>query len=348
MDDALDYYRASLDIEIDLKQNNEIAYRLNSIAEIYWRRGMYVDALVYLRESETRVEGIDEPSETARHFRVLGQVQRARGQYDEAVQAFLTAIPAFEHTPRISGLASTRCALADMYIAQGRFREALQVIEEGLTYFEKQSGPNMAAMKLSHAAFLIEMGDYPGAEEELNAVHHSSSARELESPAFSEYVRGLLLAATRHPAADEHLSRAVNAARQEHDLWLSGVSSIALGRVMVGQGSMERGRKLLVATLEEARKAGIRPVQASAAFAVAETELALGRHKAAEELLLEGKMLAESYQGRILLRSINQAISSLARDRGDFEASEKASREAHELFEWARAQVPAPHVARFQ
>jgi len=348
LDDALDYYRASLDIEIDLKQNNEIAYRLNSIAEIYLRRGMYVDALVYLRESETRVEGIDEPSETARHFGVLGQVQRARGQYEEALQAFLTAIPAFEQTPRISGLASTRCALADIYIAQGRFREALQVIEEGMTYFQKESGANMAALKLSHADFLIEVGDYPGAEEQLNSVQNMNMAREFESRAYYEYVRGRLLAATQGQAAGKHLSQAVDEARKKHDPLLSGVASIAFGQVLIDQGAVERGRKLLVATLEEARKGGLRPVQASAALALAETELASGRPTAAEELLAEAKILAESFQGRILLQRINQAISLLWRERGDLIVAEKASEEAQELFGWLVAHLPAQHANTFQ
>ena len=245
LDDALDYYRASLDIEIDRKQDNEIAYRLNSIAEIYWRRGMYVDALIYLRESETRVVGVDEPSETARHFGVLGQVQRARGQYDEAILAFLTAIPAFEQTPRISGLAGTRCALADVYIAQGRFQEALQVIEDGMTYFQKESGANMAAMKLSHADFLIEMGDYPGAEEQLSSVQSLNLAKEFQSRAYFEYVRGRLLAATNSQAAGKHLSQSVEEAKKEHDPLLSGVASIAFGRVLIDQGAVERGKKSL-------------------------------------------------------------------------------------------------------
>jgi len=348
LDEALDHYRASLDIEFDLKQNNEIAYRLDSIAEIYWRSGLYVDALVYLRESGTRLEGIEQSSETAFHLGVLGQVQRARGQHEEAIQAFLVAIPAFEQTGGLSGLASARCALADIYIAQGRFREALQVIEEGMTYFQKESGANLAALKLCYAAFLIEVGDYSGAEEHLDSVLNTNMAREVKSPAYLKYVRGRLLVTTQAQVAERNLSEAVDEAGREHDPLLSGVASIALGRVLIDQGAVERGRKLLVATLEEARKAGLRPVQASAALALAETELASGRPTAAEELLVEAKVLAESFQGRILLQRVNQAFSLSARERGDLITAQRASEEAQELFGWLLAHLPDQHTDTFR
>ncbi|MGH9334645.1 MAG: protein kinase domain-containing protein, partial [Vicinamibacteria bacterium] len=123
--EALDHYRASLDIELDLKQNNEIAYRLDWIAEVYRRSGRYVEALVYLEQARIRLEGIDEPSERAFHLRILGDVQKARGQYDEALQAYLSAIPILERSANLEDLVKARCSLANVYIAQGRFGEAL-------------------------------------------------------------------------------------------------------------------------------------------------------------------------------------------------------------------------------
>jgi tetratricopeptide (TPR) repeat protein len=345
LDEALDYYRASLDIEIDLKQNNEIAYRLDSIAEMYWRKGLNVDALVYLHESEARLEGIAETSETSFHLSVLGQVQRARGQYEDAIRAFLMAIPGLEQTGGLNGLASTRCALADIYVTQGRFREALQVIEDGMAYYQNQSD---TTLRVCYADFLIEVGDYPGAEEQLNSVHRNDNARELESNAYFEYVRGRLLAATRSRTAKTQLAQAVNEAAIEHDPLLSGVASIALGRILIDQGMVEHGSELLRATLEEARKAGLRSVQASAALVLAETELAAGSAPTAEELLAEAKALAESFQGRLLLHRVTEALSSLARDRGDTIVAERANKEARELFALLLDQLPAQHARTFQ
>jgi serine/threonine protein kinase/Tfp pilus assembly protein PilF len=348
LDDALEYYRSSLDIEFDLNQQNEIAYRLDSLAEIYWRKGQFVDALVYLRESDARIEGIGESSEAAFHLGVLGQVQKARGQYEEAIQAFLKAIPALEQTRSLKDLASSRCALAEIYVVQGRFREALQVIQAGLRYFEKDPGVNLATLKLCHADFLIQVGDYPEAQEQLDFVENMDLADELDSPGLVEYLRGRLLAATERPEAEKHLWAAVEEASKSNDLLLSSRVNIALGRAMVSQGMLERGTKVVRTSLEQARRTGHRSVQASAALALAEIELISGRRSAAEELLGEAKLLADGFQGRLLLRRINQELSSLARHRGDLAVAEKAKEEAGKLTAWLLDNLPSQHTATFQ
>jgi hypothetical protein len=111
---------------------------------------------------------------------------------------------------------------------------------------------------------------------------------------------------------------------------------------------VEHGSELLRATLEEARKAGLRSVQASAALVLAETELAAGSAPTAEELLAEAKALAESFQGRLLLHRVTEALSSLARDRGDTIVAERANKEARELFALLLDQLPAQHARTFQ
>jgi serine/threonine protein kinase/Tfp pilus assembly protein PilF len=341
--EALDYYRASLDIELKLKQDNEIAYRLDWIAEVYRRSGLYVESLVYLEQARIRLEGVDEPPEKAFNLRILADVQRARGQLDDAAQALLMAIPIFQQREELDELARARSALADVYLVQGRFGEALQVIAQGLADF-RSGGTNLAAMNLSHADLLIELGEYEVAQQKLDAALDAAADRNFEERPYFAYVRGRLMATTRDGVASKYLSSASEEARRKGDLLLSGRANVALARVLIDQGDIQAGRRLLSRTLESSRKIRNREVQANAALALAEMELSAGRLSECETLSTEARELASDFQGKPILRRIYQNLLEVARMRGDSNAAEEVRREAQTVDNWLQEQVPSQHL----
>ncbi len=346
LEEALVHYRASLDIELNLNQNNEIAYRLDWIAEVYRRSGLYVEALVYLDQARIRLEGIDEPTERAFHLRILADVQRARGQFDEAVQALLMAIPVLEQREQHDDLSRARSALAEIYVVQGRFDEALQVIEQGLEYFNKGS-TNLAVMNLSYADFLIEVGERKAAQEQLHSVLALALDPDFEERPYFTYVKGRLMALDQNPEAVKYLSHAAENAQRKGELTLSDRARIVLSQVLNRQGESDASRRLLTQTLENARRSRSREVQAAAALALAETEIASGRLAGVEDLLAEARELATGFQGRLVLRRVHQAFSRIARERGDTDAAEAARREEKNVADWILEQVPSQHAHTF-
>jgi tetratricopeptide (TPR) repeat protein len=342
--EALDYYRTSLDIELRLKQDNEIAYRLDWIAEVYRRIGLFVESLVYLEQARIRLEGVDEPPEKAFNLRILADVQRARGQLNEAVQALLTAIPVFQERHELEELARARSVLADIFIVQGRFAEALQLIEQGLEDF-REGGVHLATMNLKYADLLVEAGNSEMAENKLNAALTAAGPAYERLPDF-EYVRGRLMIARREGEASRLLRSASEQGRRKGDLILSGRASIALARALTEQGETAAARSHLSQVLDASRSTRTREVQASAALALAELDLAAGRLSECGALLEEARKLATEFQGKPLLRLVHYNLLNLAMKRGDTESAERARREVENLTKWLKQQLPYQNFGR--
>jgi tetratricopeptide (TPR) repeat protein len=341
--EALDYYRTSLDIELRLKQDNEIAYRLDWIAEVYRRSGLFVESLVYLEQASIRLEGVDEPREKAFNLRILADVQRARGQLDEAVQALLTAIPVFQERQDLEELARARFALSDIFVVQGRFAEALQVIEQGLEDF--RDGLNLAMMNLKYADLLVEAGDSELAENKLDAALTAAGPVYGQLPDF-EYVRGRLMIARKEGEASRFLRSASEQGRRKGDLILSGRASIALARALTEQGETTAARSHLSRILDASRSTRTSEVQASAALELAELELASGRLSECSAFLEEARKRATEFQGKPLLRRVHYNLLNLAMKRGDTESAERARREVENLTEWLKQQLPYQNFGR--
>ncbi len=277
------------------------------MAEVNRRKGLYVESLISLEQARTRLEGVDEPLEKAFNLRILADVQRARGQLEDAVQAILTAIPIYQQREEFDELAWARSALADIYSVQGRFGEALQVVEQGLQDFSS-GGINLATMNLSYADFLINVGEYEAAQQKLSAALELATDSKLEEQPQFAYALGRIKSANQDRTASTYLSSASDQASRNGDLLLSGRASIALAEVLIAEGKVQDGRQLLSRTLESARKIRNLDVQAYAAVVLAETELSAGRLAESEALSFEAKDLAVDFQGKPILRRIQENL----------------------------------------
>jgi serine/threonine protein kinase/tetratricopeptide (TPR) repeat protein len=347
LDDALSHYRASLEIEWDLNRDNEIAYRLDAIAEVYRLKGRYVDALVYLNEASTRLSGVDQSSELAFNQSVLGQILRARGAYDQAAEALLKAIPVLEQSDQIRDLASARRALTDIYLDQGRFVEALQIVEQGLTFFQNDPG-GLAATKVHYAKLLLELGDADGAEEQLESILSIIPTLEFDARPEFHYVRGRVLAEKGNEAALRHLALAADEGANGGDVLFAGQASIALGRLLVSKGQLGRGRIILEKSLEDAVELRHRSVQSAALIELANCELAQGNSSRAFDLLVEARNVAAPYTGRLILTRANYELSLVAEMLGDETNARKAGTEARSLIQWMAERTPNRYVESLQ
>lgn len=346
-DQALDHYRASLDIEWVLKKDNEIAYRLDAIAEVLRLRGLYADALVYLEHAKMLLHD-SESLERGFNLSVLAQVRRARGQYDEAIQTLLEAIPILEPSDQVRDLASARHALVEIYIDQGRFAEALAVIDRGLAYFQKESGSNLAATKMLYASFLIDMGDYGAAEAELRSAGQLIHDAAFDRQPHYNFVWARLLAAQGKKGSRKHFQETINEAGQGRDALLAGKASVALAEILIEEHETAAGRKLLESTLGEATRLGHRAVRAEAMLAIAECEIDAGNFAVAQSLLSESREIADTFQGRLLLTRVNYQMGRVAAELNDVVTAEKLRQDSAQLADWMTTQVPPQYRDTFR
>jgi eukaryotic-like serine/threonine-protein kinase len=348
LEEALDRYRESLDIQLDLKQDNELAFRLDAIAEVYRLQGRYIDALVYLERAKALLDRHNIPSEQGFNLIVFGQIEKARGDYDEAIQALLKGVPPLETTDRFRDLASARRSLADVYVDQGRYVDAFQVINKGLEFFEKEQGRNLATMRVQYAEWLFELGDYASAEEQLDLVEKLVPTLEFEGRPHYYYIRGRSLAIKRAKNAQSYLSRAADESARGGDAFLAGRAKVALGRLLAASGESAAARRLLADALHEAERLRHPRVQAESSIALAECEMRSGKLVDAERRLDEAKSLATRFEGRTLLARADYHLGSIARMRGDDAAHEAAVGAATKLVQWMTAnQVPPEYRASF-
>jgi ATP/maltotriose-dependent transcriptional regulator MalT len=275
---------------------------------------------------------------------VLAEVQKARGHYDDAVQAFLVAIPALEQSEEVGYSARARSSLAEIFLAQGRFVEAIEVIQQGMAHFENEGGANLALMKVSYSEILIELGEYVRAQEQLDSLGELATKLESEDRPYYDYVRGHQLAVQRDAEAVNYLTRAA----MEGNASISGRANVALGRALIERSMVGAARTLLVETRENARKTGHREVQASAALGLAEMEIGEGSLPKAQELMFEAFELADGFQGRLLLRGVHQNRVLVAQRQGDTKAAEESRRELGALLEWLLDHIPAQHRESFR
>jgi serine/threonine protein kinase/tetratricopeptide (TPR) repeat protein len=343
---ALDYYRASLDIEWDLKKDNEIAYRLDAIGDVLRLRGLYADSLVYLEHAKLLLND-NESSERGFNLSVLAQVKRARGEYDEAIQALLEAIPLLEPSDHVRDLTDARHALVEIYVEQGRFAEALAVIDQSLTRYEKESGTNLAAAKTLYGNVLIEVGDYEAAEEELKSAARLIHGGAFDRQPYYNYVWARLLAARGKEGSGSRFQESLDQAGQGRDALLASKASVAFAVTLLEDGRTAAGRKLLEEALGEATKLGHRAVRAEALLVTAESEIEAGNLAVAQRLLSESKEIAAGFHGRLLLTRVHHQLGRVAAALNDTTSAKQFRQESAQLVQWITNQVPPQHRDEF-
>jgi CHAT domain-containing protein/Tfp pilus assembly protein PilF len=93
-DQALEYYQRGLELIKATGDRRTLATALNLIATIYYHRGDYADTLRFVEQADSLGKHLEYPDQTAytrvltgRVFRALGQMEKARQAFDEAIAA---------------------------------------------------------------------------------------------------------------------------------------------------------------------------------------------------------------------------------------------------------------------
>ncbi len=334
--EALTYVRRSLDIEWERSEHTELAIRLNTIADILRKQGLYTDAIVYLQAAKGYLERSDDLREKALNLRVMGAIESARGNYRTAQEAFLEMLQLFQRIGADPEVADAQLRIARLYAVQGRFEESLSAVESADALISPEH-KLAAQIELTRAEVFLRIGDVARASTEVDRASASLgpgddrlSLRLLQASVLRGSARAKEL-----PAELDAISRTANRVDQTE---LRLKTLVELGKVHLESGALELAATALGRAREEAAERRLRPIHADSALALAEVQRRLGRTEEARKYASEAVEVSQHFEGRPLEAESLFFLRDLARSMG-------ASEEAAALEEKTRA-VAATIVAQ--
>jgi tetratricopeptide (TPR) repeat protein len=345
-----------MQIEMEREDHENMAKRLDQIADIYRLKGQYDDALVYLEQAKSHLDKTKEKFEKGINLEYRGLVRKAQGSYNDAVEAFLAALPLYKEVDDQMSVADVQRSLGAIYESQGRYADAFaayQVCVETYKKLHTEHDLDRANSALGH--LYLSLGRPDDAEKAFKAAegagghddHHAHGEAAGHAPdillgqAWLLEVRGKVDEAA---AAYDKANVGANLSGQKE---VAVESRVALGKIYRRQGKTVTAEALLRRTREEAAKARLRPLEAEAAVALAETLLAKPDAEGARKAAQEAALLADKFSGKPTLAAAlvvqAQALEKLGKKDEALDAYAKAA----STLDWIRGSLKPEHVESY-
>jgi tetratricopeptide (TPR) repeat protein len=147
------HFQQALAIQQKLGDKPGLAVLLNNIAQIYQDRADLIQALRHYRQALELNQELDNTAQVAKGLTSIGRIYQIRGDLSQALhhyQAALTINRDLNNKPQI---ATSLWNIGDVYLKQDRLAEAETVLQEAVTLFELEGGPdaNVARQWLEEA-----------------------------------------------------------------------------------------------------------------------------------------------------------------------------------------------------
>ncbi|MGH9463619.1 MAG: protein kinase domain-containing protein, partial [Vicinamibacteria bacterium] len=350
LDEALQRFRESLQIEMDRRDDRELAIRLGQIADVYRIRGQYPDAVVYLEQGRIHSERSGDEIEKASNLVTTGRVKTALGRSDEAIEVLLTALAIFQDARHQQGVAEAQLRLAGAYSGMGRYAEAYQALQRSLEICrELELAHDLAEVRAHLGHFLTAMGHFDEAERELR------EAEVIAQEAHAEHIVSfILLGNAKLERYLGHLDRASEAAvlarqraervGQREELLLADLEQ---GYIRLLQGDLSEAERLFAEVRSDASRMGAHPLAAEALTGLAETYLAKGEFQSGYEAAAAAVSVAEGMTLRTIAFRALQILGEASKELGAAEESAETLRRAAELENWLRENMMPEHLEGF-
>jgi len=345
---ALEYHRRSLDIEWDRNEHTELAIRLNTIADVLRRQGLYSDALVYLDLAKGYLERSEDLKEKAINLRVLGRIEMARGNYATAQTALLETLQLFQEIGAAPETAETHLMLARMYANQGRFEDALQTVDSAETLLNEGAYRTGAEATLTRAEILLDLGDVNRASKELDrAATTLDPETRLERLLLNLLRIRVALSSPKPTNSRQQIDELIQDTDQPDLTELNWKARIQLGWAYLGRGENKHAVSVLSRVRDEAVQARFRPIQALATLALAKAYRADGMLEEAQRYALELVEIAAHFDGRLLAAQGNLLLGDIATANATAEQAASYETKAREITSTILAQIPDSLTAAF-
>jgi tetratricopeptide (TPR) repeat protein len=274
----------------------------------------------------------------------------AQGLYDQALEAYLAALPLYKEIEQEMGVAMVHHDLAEIYGAQGRYADAVAAVQQSVDIYQHlEVVHDIAEARAPLGHLLATLGQVEAADKELAEAERMAREAKAEG-IMPEILLGKAEVAhlrgdgARAAALFEEANVKANLSGQKA---VAVESRIELGRLYLEQGKVANAERLLQRTRDEAAKARQRPLEAAASAALAQALLAKGDAAGARTAALEAVRTAERFSGRPVLFEANatlgRALDALGREAEAADAYGKAAG----VLEWIRGSLKPADVGPF-
>ncbi|GMR23353.1 MAG: hypothetical protein BMS9Abin37_1773 [Acidobacteriota bacterium] len=302
---ALSNYSDSLEIEWERKEHTELIYRLNFIGHMYALLGKYADAMVYLEQAKVHIAASNDVKGRAYNLYYVGKIHRVKGNYKEAIGAFLGAIPLFQTTGNLDEVAAVHDSLADLYIDQNRLEEAKASVEASLALSEERRTPSrIAHSRILEARLALAEKRFDDAIRNLDEAERSIQGIDARGVLpLLQLVRGTLKREQQDiQGALRSLMLAKQLSRQSGHAALELEATIELARAQLDDKEPQLADELLAEVIRTTERSRLRPLLSEALVTRSRVSFALGEPQRALQEIEEAIGLATEFDGRRFMK----------------------------------------------
>ncbi len=190
-DAALKLYKESLQIQIDLGDEQTRGMLLNNIGNIYLGEGNYQDAQTYYEQALQLREKFNVPADIAETRHNLGETATDLGMYDQALDQYHRALDLQRKAGNKQMTAYETSSLGSVFGFQGRYGASLSANEEAMKAFRDLEERSLKTLTIQegYGSALAQLGKRAEADSVLQDA--LTLARELKSPDDIARIQGL-------------------------------------------------------------------------------------------------------------------------------------------------------------
>ena len=302
---ALGNYSDSLEIEWERKQHTELIYRLNFIGHIYSLLGKYADAMVYLEQAKVHIAASNDVKGRAFNLYYVGKIHRVKGNYKEAIEAFLGSIPLFRKTGNLEEVARVHDDLAELYIDQNRLEDAKASVAASSALSEELRTPSRIAHSRIHEARLaLAEKRFEDAGRVLEVAERSLHGLDAKGvlPLLT-LLRGRLMREQQDTqGALRSLMLAKQLFQESGHVALELEATIELARARLDANDVQSADELVAEVIRAAERSRLRPLLSEALVTRSRVSFAHGEPQRALQEIEQAIGLATEFDGRRFMK----------------------------------------------
>jgi tetratricopeptide (TPR) repeat protein len=347
-DEALKFFKESLQIQRQLGDEANQALCLNNIGSSYFFKGQYEDALTYFQQALQLREKSKNLPQTALTLHNLGETNANMGFYDQALTQYLRAIELYRAAGDARGAAIESYSMGTLFQHQGRYGAALSSKQEALRTFQQLKDRSfwMAEILSGYGSALAEAGRDEEAQKSLDEA--MNLARELKNDALVAQVLDFqgdtFFYRGDYKSARALYERALSLASRAKDRDKILLSKFNLSKVALKEGRSQAAISSLRGLTEEADRPGLKYLPVECSIYVAEALVNTKDYSRARQELELALTKSEKLGLRTLLAKGHYLLATALRLTGKGSEASGHYREALRLLEEISKESGASNV----
>lgn len=187
--ELIDYWKKSLELFKDINFKKGISNLQSNLGSIYQTKGDDPTALAYFLNSLRLAEEINDPMRIGTVYINIGSVYaNEKATYELAIEAFNKAKKICENIDYKEGVAYAVVNIAELYLKTNNPKEALQVLNESMLYFDEKNVDKANGLIMIGRAY-EEMGESDIAEKKYLEAVTLATANDAKMEASKAYIQ---------------------------------------------------------------------------------------------------------------------------------------------------------------